>query len=138
MNEPEQQSGTWLQPDPEAAFQPGEKIVCINDQFTPEAKMQFSSLPKRGQVYVVRECRGDWVLLVGIMQLPTRTLVHGEDGFSSKLFLSLPDYRQMRANAQRILEEFQELNAYWKIVDSCDANGNPRIKKTRKPKGGSI
>ena len=35
-------------------FSKGQKVVCINDDFPPEAAVLFAELPKKDQVYTVR------------------------------------------------------------------------------------
>lgn len=38
-----------------ANFSVGQKVVCVNDEFNPRAVIRGTSLPKRGQIYTVRE-----------------------------------------------------------------------------------
>ena len=38
-----------------APFQVSDKVVCVNDHFTPEQAALFDHLPRKGQVYVVRK-----------------------------------------------------------------------------------
>ena len=51
-------------------FSTSDKVVCVNDRFTPDVAAWFTGLPKRGAVYVVRgvDERGtrNGVYLVGI------------------------------------------------------------------------
>lgn len=51
-------------------FSIGDKVVCINAQFLPDAPARHSSLPVEGQIYCVRETYIDLgspgVRLVGI------------------------------------------------------------------------
>jgi hypothetical protein len=35
-------------------FSKGQKVVCINDDFPPEAAVLFAELPKKDKVYTVR------------------------------------------------------------------------------------
>ena len=45
-------------------FEPGEKVVCVDDRFHPEIAFLFTALPKKDVVYTVRECdmgRAKWV-----------------------------------------------------------------------------
>lgn len=37
-------------------FDTGEKIVCINDSFEPLHRKLYRDLPKKGEIYTVREC----------------------------------------------------------------------------------
>ena len=37
-------------------FDPGEKVVCINDQFEALHRRLYRSLPIKGETYTVREC----------------------------------------------------------------------------------
>lgn len=45
-------------------FEPGEKVVCVDDRFHPEIACLFTALPEKGVTYTVRECepgRARWV-----------------------------------------------------------------------------
>jgi hypothetical protein len=45
-------------------FEPGEKVVCIDDRFHPEIAFLYTALPEKGVTYTVRECepgRAKWV-----------------------------------------------------------------------------
>jgi hypothetical protein len=45
-------------------FEPGEKVVCVDDRIHPEVACLYSALPKKGDTYTVRECepgRAKWV-----------------------------------------------------------------------------
>ena len=45
-------------------FEPGEKVVCVDDKFHPEIACLFTALPQKGETYTVRECepgRARWV-----------------------------------------------------------------------------
>lgn len=37
-------------------FDVGQKVVCINDDFTPVIKHLYRALPVKGKTYTVREC----------------------------------------------------------------------------------
>ena len=37
-------------------FDTGEKVVCINDTFEPLHRKLYRELPKKGEIYTVREC----------------------------------------------------------------------------------
>ena len=37
-------------------FYAGEKVVCINDTFEPLHRKLYRELPKKGDIYTVREC----------------------------------------------------------------------------------
>ncbi|HLB34635.1 MAG: hypothetical protein A3F67_05000 [Verrucomicrobia bacterium RIFCSPHIGHO2_12_FULL_41_10] len=37
-------------------FEPGEKVVCINDQFEALHRRLYRQLPTKGDIYTVREC----------------------------------------------------------------------------------
>ena len=36
-------------------FQPKERVVCINDKFQPDIACLFKQLPKKGEIYTVRD-----------------------------------------------------------------------------------
>ena len=45
-------------------FEPGEKVVCVDDRFHPEIAFLYTALPEKGRVYTVRECepgRAKWM-----------------------------------------------------------------------------
>ena len=45
-------------------FDPGEKVVCVDDKFHPEIAYLFTDLPVKGTTYTIRECemgRNQWV-----------------------------------------------------------------------------
>jgi hypothetical protein len=45
-------------------FEPGEKVVCVDDRFHPEIACLYTALPQKGVTYTVRECepgRAKWV-----------------------------------------------------------------------------
>jgi hypothetical protein len=45
-------------------FEPGEKVVCIDDRFHPEIAFLYTALPVKGRIYTVRDCemgRAKWV-----------------------------------------------------------------------------
>jgi hypothetical protein len=37
-------------------FEPNEKVVCVDDKIHPEIAYLYKNLPKKGQVYTVRDC----------------------------------------------------------------------------------
>jgi hypothetical protein len=44
-------------------FEPGEKVVCVDDRFHPEIAFLYTALPEKGVTYTVRECepgRAKW------------------------------------------------------------------------------
>ncbi len=45
-------------------FEPGEKVVCVDDRFHPEIAFLYTALPQKGDTYTVRECepgRAKWM-----------------------------------------------------------------------------
>ena len=40
-------------PSPPTAFQPGSKVVCIDDTFPDIARRNFLALPRKGQIYTI-------------------------------------------------------------------------------------
>ena len=45
-------------------FDPGEKVVCVDDKFHPEIAYLFTALPVKGITYTIRDCemgRNQWV-----------------------------------------------------------------------------
>jgi len=37
-------------------YEKGDKVVCLDDKIHPEIAYMYKQLPKKGQVYTVREC----------------------------------------------------------------------------------
>lgn len=37
-------------------FEPGEKVVCVNDEFPPLVRRIYNKLPVKDEIYTVREC----------------------------------------------------------------------------------
>lgn len=89
-------------------FSKGQKVVCINDDFPPEAAVLFAELPKKDQVYTVRGMyigRGNYfrhesgkkdgeigLLLEEILNPrdpALKTGLNGELGFNSERFAPL-------------------------------------------------
>jgi hypothetical protein len=78
-------------------FEPSEKVVCVDDKFPPDVRDYMSALPKKGNIYTVRDIVGglNWdgsptiaVLLNELHNLPNR---HGiEPGFAPHRF-ALPE-----------------------------------------------
>lgn len=99
-------------------MQIGQKVVCVNDEFTPLVRKLFKELPEKGKVYVVRSVflgrskplnvtPGDTdgevgLLLVGVNNPPDPVhLYHQELGFSSERFRPL---EEVQAKAQEGME----------------------------------
>ena len=89
-------------------FSKGQKVVCINDEFPPMAKLMFTHLPKKDSVYTVRAVyigRGNYsradsgkkdgeigVLLEELVNPRDPSLrqgLNGELGFNSERFAPL-------------------------------------------------
>lgn len=134
----EGQGEEWKHQPEEPEFQVSEKVVCVNAEIDADQRMNFSEALIPGKIYVVRESSPGRVLLVGILGSPYKTLVEHEYGFRADRFVSLENYRYQRANARRINGELKEIEAYWREVRACDADGNPRVKKTRKSKADPV
>lgn len=75
----------------------GDKVVCVDDQFTPGIAALYTSLPAKGRVYVIRDVRigirvhpkteGDVsVLLVGLVNPKADSRAALERGFSEIRF----------------------------------------------------
>ena len=82
-------------------FSTSDKVVCVNDLFTPDAASWFTGLPKRDVVYVVRRIdeRGtrEGVYLVGIRG---NIWFDGtERGFCPTRFRKLTDIQAENASA---------------------------------------
>lgn len=81
-------------------FNESDKVVCVNDRFGVEALAVFSSLPKRGKIYVVRSVHDDrhgvGLCLVGIVgeMHPTKNV---EVRFRPERFRRLSDIRAENA-----------------------------------------
>ncbi len=74
------------------------KVVCIDDTFPPDWQTQVTSLPKKGNVYVVREfvmnpiCNTPTIRLVGIKGVTIRR-EDFETGFRANRFRLLSDVK---------------------------------------------
>lgn len=81
-------------------FQPGQKVVCVDDMFPPAILPFFTSLPEKDKVYVVRGIapalnlkREDdiAVYLVGLINPCSSTPPHRERGFAPERFVPLQE-----------------------------------------------
>jgi hypothetical protein len=100
-------------------FVKGQKVVCINDEFSPLALELFSQLPKKGRIYTVRavyvgrgnltregsgQQDGEIGLLLEELVNPRdpalKTGLNGELGFNSERFAPL--------QSQTATEEWEE------------------------------
>ena len=74
-------------------FEPGQQVVCIDDNFVPEIRDYFNALPVKGTTYTVRDLvpGQHWdmqeepaIYLVELVNAPNQ---HGiEPGFQSRRF----------------------------------------------------
>lgn len=79
-------------------FLKGQKVVCVDDQFLEEFKPYFQILPRKGRVYVVRNCfLGTTVdkqptFILFLIGIPGDTTKFGREmGFNSNRFRSLEE-----------------------------------------------
>lgn len=82
-------------------FSISDKVVCVDDRFTPDVAAWFTGLPKRGVVYVVRgidPINGTGVYLVGIYG--ATWFDGGERGFCQTRFRKLTDIQSENAAAR--------------------------------------
>lgn len=105
-------------------FVKGQKVVCINDDFPPEARKLFVDFPKKGSVYTVRAMyigRGSYfrhesgqkdgeigLLLEEILNPRDPSLkkgLNGELGFNSERFAPL------ETDSEEMTEEREEVVA---------------------------
>lgn len=87
------------------SFQISDKVVCVDDKFSPQASSKISNLPVKGNVYVVRDCflskvnNQPVVFIVGSIGIPHS--VDGECGFWSWRFRKLSDVKSENAAKRR-------------------------------------
>lgn len=104
-------------------FEPGEKVVCIDDDFDPEVVAAYNYLPTRDEIYVIREVGigrthptspnsaiSYKVTLVGMMNPPdpSRPSNPEELGFRSDRFAPLLD-REIEETLHAGIEEPQTI-----------------------------
>ena len=82
-------------------FEPGQKVVCVDDKFSDTIRSIYSGLPVEGAVYVVRDIvpgsnygKGETcaVLLIGIIAHINKHKI--ENGFAARRFVPLDEYKQ--------------------------------------------
>lgn len=82
----------------------GQKVVCVDDKFPPEVAQFYKSLPKKDQIYVIREVKigVNWkaepgevcVYLVGLVNPRSDTPPFPERGFNSERFRPLDEIKE--------------------------------------------
>lgn len=115
-------------------FNVSDKVVCVDGSFDRVYRPLFSSLPKRGKVYVVRECRLDpktkrqRVLLVGIRAKVEHLISRDEVGFEASRFRSLAEVKAARALRKSETVDFRNRWAglMFAAVDRNDAGTTKR------------
>lgn len=82
-------------------FEPGQKVVCVDDSFPPGALDVFNALPSKGSLYTVRDVvpgvQWDWkeTVAVYLVELVNKPNQHGfEPGFAPHRFAE-PEEIQM-------------------------------------------
>jgi hypothetical protein len=91
-------------------FTNGQKIICIDDSFDPSVSRLYINLPKKDQVYVVRDmCVGIGfdlqegeicVYLVGMKNPPSNVPPYPERGFKVERFAPLETNTEIEYNHQ--------------------------------------
>jgi hypothetical protein len=81
----------------------GQKVVCVNDEFSPAIRKLYTHLPVKDVTYVVRNVElganakgepGEVCLhLVGLVNPPGTVAPHRERGFNAERFRPLDDIR---------------------------------------------
>ena len=103
-------------------FQPGQRIVCINDQFDPIQQATIPNLPQQDNVYVVRDAfqvtrngtsSGIWALHLRELRNPMLPHPSGlgsfEPSFAAERFSRLKDdYAEVEEMLENLVKE-QEL-----------------------------
>lgn len=79
-------------------FEPGTKVVCINDSFVTGILDIYNALPRKGQLYTVRDIVPAWDFglneqpAVYLVELVNRPNMHGfEPGFKCFRFVEPED-----------------------------------------------
>ena len=85
-------------------FCTGQKVVCIDDVFTPPIAVLYLALPKKDAVYVVRSVsvgispegsEGEIAItLIGLKNPRSSKAPHPERGFNAMRFRSLEEIRE--------------------------------------------
>lgn len=88
----------------------GQKVVCINDIFAPDVAQFYVALPKKGQVYVIRNVLvgvsikgtlGEVCLyLIGMHNPKSAAPPFPERGFNSERFAPLEEYQQRNTETE--------------------------------------
>jgi hypothetical protein len=96
-------------------FVNGQKVVCVDDQFCDAIARFYINLPKKGQVYVVRDmCVGIGfdlqegeicVYLIGLKNPPSATPPYRERGFKIERFAPLETITEYQ---EEEIEEFEK------------------------------
>jgi hypothetical protein len=90
-------------------FEPGQKVICVDDRFPPGIHDFFSALPVKGREYTVRDLvpGQDWALngqpavyLVELRNLPNQ---HGiEPGFACRRFTEATEITQRESERHKM------------------------------------
>jgi hypothetical protein len=93
----------------------GQKVVCVDDKFPPEVAQFYQSLPKKDQIYVIREVKigVNWkaeagevcLYLIGLVNPRSDKPPFPERGFNAERFRPL---EEMRARARQSESETKE------------------------------
>ena len=86
----------------------GQKVVCVNDTFPPAVSQFYKSLPKKDQIYVIREVKVgvNWkgepgevcVYLVGLVNPRSEAPPYPERGFNAERFRPLDELEPVEAS----------------------------------------
>jgi hypothetical protein len=90
----------------------GQKVVCIDDNFPKAVTLFYKSLPKKGQVYVIRDVvlgvnwKGEagevCIYLIGLNNPRSKTPPFPERGFNSERFRPLEEMKMKRVEEEVI------------------------------------
>ena len=88
----------------------GQKVVCVDDKFPPEAVQFYAALPKKDQIYVIREVKigVNWkaeagevcLYLIGLVNPRSDKPPFPERGFNAERFRPLEEMRARASQAQ--------------------------------------
>lgn len=96
-------------------FEPGQKVVCIDDAFPPGIRDIYNALPNKGSVYTIRDVvpgvgpsgnrdndQQPAVYLVELVNLPNR---HGvEPGFACRRFAEPEEFAERAEEYDALLK----------------------------------
>ncbi len=90
----------------------GQKVVCVDDNFPKAVILLYKSLPKKGQIYVIRDVvlGVNWksepgevcLYLIGLNNPKSTTPPYPERGFNAERFRPLEEMKQKREAEEEI------------------------------------